>query len=324
MNSSNRSQRTRSTLILLLLTLLISVACVFLSTSLALMVLENQTLNGTMSVASVADYSDIFALGGQFAPLDPDIIIEAEEDVAFLRVTSMPQSDLENSSVSPPIIKLPQTAPIFATPTATLFPKEPTPIPTSGTPTATAITSQDSTPTRQVNVPVTLTTLPTVTPIPPTATPIPPTTTPTPPTPTPIPPTATPIPPTATPIPPTVTPIPPTPTPIPPTSTPIPPTATPDYIQIVPILNCVTDHGDGSLTAYFGYINDNSYMVTIAHGADTPKNWLLYAPGSEQVQPETFNPGVYNNVFSVQSTKIVLWRLDGKMAIGNPGSPACP
>ena len=330
MDPSNRPQRTRNTLILLLLTLLISVACVFFSTSLALMVLANQTLDGAMLVASVADYSDISAPNGQFAPLNPDIITEAEKDMAFLRVTLTPQPNSENSSVSPPIIKLPQTTPIPATPTATLSPKEPTPTPTSQTPTPTAITSQDSTPTRQVDAPVTLTALPTVTPIPtpipPTTTPIPPTATPIPPTTTPIPPTTTPIPPTPTPIPPTPTPIPPTPTPIPPTPTPIPPTPTPtpDYIQIVPVLNCVTDHGDGTLTAYFGYVNDNSYIVTIARGMGTPENWLLYLPGNEQVQPETFNSGVYNNVFSVQFTGIILWGLDGSTVIGNSGSPACP
>ena len=86
-------------------------------------------------------------------------------------------------------------------------------------------------------------------------------------------------------------------------------------VQIRPILECVVDNGNGTYTAHFGYLNQNSFPVTIPVG---PNNKFTGISNIDQGQPVTFNPGrtpyFPDADFQVTwdgSTNLV-WSLDGK------------
>lgn len=198
---------------------------------------------------------------------------------------------------------------------------------------------------------VTATETSTPVPPPPTNTPVPPP----PPTDTPVPPpppTDTPVPPppptnTPVPPPPTNTPVPP-PTTSTPTSTPTPtgtptlavtpantsiptstatPTNTPTpsptitLLGVQPITECVSDNGDGTFTAYFGYLNQNASAVNVPVG---PENRFNPAP-QDRGQPTTFQPGRVVAAFSVvaNNNNTLTWTLQGSVTSAGSADPPC-
>lgn len=87
---------------------------------------------------------------------------------------------------------------------------------------------------------------------------------------------------------------------------------------VTPQLTCVSDNGNGTYTAFFGYTNPNSYAVTIAEGNDN-----RFTPESRG-QPTVFEPGSQTAVFAVISDgNALVWHLDGKVAEANKNSQGC-
>jgi gliding motility-associated-like protein len=100
----------------------------------------------------------------------------------------------------------------------------------------------------------------------------------------------------------------------------------PNLQDIKPILECVTDNGDGTLTATFGYLNNNAEEIIIAEG---PSNNLNPLPLEANI-PEKFLPGRQHNVFSVKfsSKANLIWTLENlggstRTATANAGSEKC-
>jgi hypothetical protein len=101
--------------------------------------------------------------------------------------------------------------------------------------------------------------------------------------------------------------------------------------SIYPIVNCVTNNGDGTYNASVGYINSNNICLTIPVGSYN----LLSSPG--QQPPVEFSPGT-NGVSPYYSggaasavftgSGYLLWTLRGpdgisRTATASSGSPAC-
>jgi hypothetical protein len=61
---------------------------------------------------------------------------------------------------------------------------------------------------------------------------------------------------------------------------------------LVPALDCVSENSDGTLTAFFGYENDNGVSITVPLG---PKNALPLDPNG--YRPTLFEPGVHHFAF---------------------------
>jgi len=77
--------------------------------------------------------------------------------------------------------------------------------------------------------------------------------------------------------------------------------------QLIPLLECVDDNGDGTFTAHFGYLNQSGATITLAVG---PKN--MFVPGQTDFgQPTVFLPGEHLDVFSVvfPGTEDLKWML---------------
>jgi hypothetical protein len=94
---------------------------------------------------------------------------------------------------------------------------------------------------------------------------------------------------------------------------------------VIPILECVTDNGDGSYTAYFGYENENAYNVTIPVG---PDNMFTPSP-QDRGQPSLFESGITpeypDTAFSVDfDASSLTWTLDGQTSTASSSSPQCP
>lgn len=91
--------------------------------------------------------------------------------------------------------------------------------------------------------------------------------------------------------------------------------------KVSPVLECVTDNGDGSYTAVFGYNNPNVYAVNIPVGSN---NRFIPDP-INRGQPEYFNPGRTYGAISIGFTGggNIVWSLDGKTATGGSGGPPC-
>ena len=99
-------------------------------------------------------------------------------------------------------------------------------------------------------------------------------------------------------------------------------------LKVRPIMECVENHGDGTYTAWFGYLNDNPEVLSIDMGVhnkfevgDTPV---------DMDQPTIFQPGRHEDVFSadfVEGENFV-WTLGGKNGHGavnsNSGFTFCP
>jgi len=65
--------------------------------------------------------------------------------------------------------------------------------------------------------------------------------------------------------------------------------------KVAPHLNCVAGNSDGSLSAYFGYQNDNGIRVSVPYGAN---NSLTLDSSSRR--PADFLPGAHEFVFGVE------------------------
>jgi hypothetical protein len=88
---------------------------------------------------------------------------------------------------------------------------------------------------------------------------------------------------------------------------------------VQPILECVTDHGNGSYTAYFGYHNPNENTVYI----EVSNNNRFVPPPHERGQPTAFAPGRAWRVFSVTDGSPMQWQLDGGSASAKWSDEPC-
>jgi hypothetical protein len=90
--------------------------------------------------------------------------------------------------------------------------------------------------------------------------------------------------------------------------------------EILPVMNCVTNNGDGTYTAFFGYDNQNSAGVFIpvyAQNKISPEPW-------DRGQPGVFKVGVQEKVFSVTWTSgNIIWHLINNTAKAKTNSPPC-
>ena len=80
--------------------------------------------------------------------------------------------------------------------------------------------------------------------------------------------------------------------------------------HLTPILNCI-DVNSGSITAHFGYSSTWTNQITVPAGKTSGggQNWFLPDP-KDRGQPSQFNPGTFNDVFTVTFTSATLeWRL---------------
>lgn len=78
--------------------------------------------------------------------------------------------------------------------------------------------------------------------------------------------------------------------------------------QVSPVLECVTNNGNGSYTAYFGYENRNPVAVTIPRGNDN----RFHPEPKDRGQPTVFGPGRQRFVFKVDfNGKNLVWQLKG-------------
>ena len=92
--------------------------------------------------------------------------------------------------------------------------------------------------------------------------------------------------------------------------------------KVTPILECVTDNGDGSYTARFGYDNPNPFVVVVRADRD---NSFQPPPVFRTGQPESFAPGRVVDWFGVLFDGTGLtWVLDGHAVTANRNSPPCP
>jgi Putative Ig domain len=90
--------------------------------------------------------------------------------------------------------------------------------------------------------------------------------------------------------------------------------------KISPVLECVTNNGDGTYTAYFGYNNPNSLIVTIPLGSNN-----RFTPNpQDRGQPTTFETGRRVSVFSVIfNGSNLVWTLNGKTSTASANSKRC-
>jgi len=92
-------------------------------------------------------------------------------------------------------------------------------------------------------------------------------------------------------------------------------------LQFIPTLQCVQNNGDGSYTAYFGYVNDNGVSIYVPIGS---KNKFVSIQ-IDKGQPKLFLPGTHTNVFSVNfNGRDLSWILDQTSVTANKKSTACP
>src|SRR5690349_9154784 len=65
--------------------------------------------------------------------------------------------------------------------------------------------------------------------------------------------------------------------------------------SLIPVLDCVVNNGDGTYTAYFGYVNSSSEVIDLPIG---PKN-MFVGGDPDRGQPTAFFPGEHISEFSV-------------------------
>jgi hypothetical protein len=309
----NNDDDRRWELLLLLLALLMSFCCVFCSTGVVLQELWPEQLSASLLATRQADYFLTPLDSVKYAPIDdPFIGAQAATDVARLRTTPVGPG-------GPDAITSIGLLPATPTPAATsgelpLPPFQPDttqPSPTaeapSVTPEATVSGTPAGSPTAAPASPTPATAVPSVTPA---GSPTAPAASPT-------------VQATSSPLA-TVTPVPPVPTNPPstaiPTTQPPPPpppaddddddddsSPPPAVAPVRPILERVQDNGNCTTTAFWGYQNDNPFVVTIPIGANNTFN-----PGpSAQGQPTAFNPGRVASAFSTVFNTTLGWTLAG-------------
>lgn len=91
-----------------------------------------------------------------------------------------------------------------------------------------------------------------------------------------------------------------------------------------PVLECVSDNGDGTYTAFFGYLNPNAFEVSVPVGLS---NKFTPAP-QDRGQPTMFKSGRTpfwpNAAFSVVfDGGNLVWTLDGRTSTASSGSTPC-
>ena len=87
-----------------------------------------------------------------------------------------------------------------------------------------------------------------------------------------------------------------------------------------PVLECVTNNGDGTYTAYFGYKNDNTVSVYIPAGS---KNKFTPTP-QDKGQTKVFMPGRKYRVFTVNfNGSNLVWTLNGRTSTASSNSAPC-
>ena len=91
-------------------------------------------------------------------------------------------------------------------------------------------------------------------------------------------------------------------------------------LNISPVLECVTLNGDGTFTAFFGYMNRTDATQVVAPGSDNRLNGA--AAGSP---PSSFDIGRHVAVFSARSSGSgnLVWKLGTRTATAGPGSSPC-
>jgi Coenzyme PQQ synthesis protein D (PqqD) len=100
--------------------------------------------------------------------------------------------------------------------------------------------------------------------------------------------------------------------------------------ELIPFLECVTDNGNGTFTAHFGYVNQTSHRIVVPLG---PDNKFDPSP-HDRGQPTIFDPGEHSEVFQVTFNgtdgKKIEWLLtagEGECrhrAVASADSPRCP
>ena len=87
-----------------------------------------------------------------------------------------------------------------------------------------------------------------------------------------------------------------------------------------PVLECVTNNGDGTYTAYFGYKNDNDISVYIPIG-----NRNKFTPNpQDRGQTRVFLPGRKYKVFTVLfNGSNLVWTLNGRTSTASANSAPC-
>ncbi|HEV7486814.1 MAG TPA: hypothetical protein VGQ65_14145 [Thermoanaerobaculia bacterium] len=91
--------------------------------------------------------------------------------------------------------------------------------------------------------------------------------------------------------------------------------------KVSPSVTCVTDNGDGTFSAEFGFSNPNNYDIEVPIGTDNQ-----VSPGpDEQGQPIEFAPGVKESAFTLTGlTAATKWTLQGKTVKASLAqSPKC-
>jgi len=87
-----------------------------------------------------------------------------------------------------------------------------------------------------------------------------------------------------------------------------------------PVLECVTNNGDGTYTAFFGYKNDNNVSVYIPVGN---KNKFTPTP-QDRGQTRVFQPGRHYKVFTVNfNGSNLVWTLNGRTSTASSNSAPC-
>jgi len=90
--------------------------------------------------------------------------------------------------------------------------------------------------------------------------------------------------------------------------------------SLTPLLDCIYANGDGSFTAIFGYQNSYSNNVNLPVGS----NNKFLTGNQNQGQPVNFLPGLNQNVFSVQFTNDITWKLTSNTITATTSSNLCP
>ena len=90
---------------------------------------------------------------------------------------------------------------------------------------------------------------------------------------------------------------------------------------LVPFVSCITENGDGTFAAHFGYENPNERFVKRPPGEDN----RVQAQASDSKVPTQFRPGRVESAFTIKDVKgSVTWTLNGKAATASVATaPRC-
>ena len=98
-------------------------------------------------------------------------------------------------------------------------------------------------------------------------------------------------------------------------------------LKVQPVMECVSNNGDGTWTAHFGYLNEYPNVLTIELGVH---NTFTGAPSPDMGQPTVFQPGRVEDWFTAtfNDGDNFVWSLGGPNGHGsvnaNSGSTLCP